>query len=86
MTSEQFCHWLKGVTFAISDAPTPEQWGQIRELVNKVVAPNLPAELIGQQFKESHVAGERSKNSYPHPLHPHPYSELAIFGKPIIHP
>ena len=87
MTSEQFCHWLKGVTMAISDATTPEQWGQIRESVNKVVAPNLPAELIGQQdLKESHVAGERLKNSYPYSPHQYPYSERDILRKPIIHP
>lgn len=35
MTPEQFCQWLKGVTFAVDTSPTPEQWARIREEVGK---------------------------------------------------
>lgn len=90
MTPEQFCQWLKGVTFAVDTSPTPEQWARIREEVGKVGAPTSPAKSIGQQVEESvcvrkvapfYVPQDRLPKT-PWTGHPYPPRE-SVAGTPV---
>ena len=48
MTPVKFATWLKSYTDSLEQAPTPEQWEHIKEVLNSVAPEELPTVSISQ--------------------------------------